>query len=94
MSLYCIVKNINLCERSLKCMGCIEVVSKNQIKNTCDKQCDITNWTIKAEGRGVFVLSSVILNKDQTASLTLTMNKQDTLFLRDDKGKLVLWKVY
>ena len=90
----CIKENINLCEKSEnKCSECIELKPGNILKNNCNFECNIYNWQIKGEGRKTFVFSDEMLKdgKEILFALELT-NTGDTLFLRDDEGKLVLWE--
>ena len=105
----CLDKNINLCEKSLdSCSGCIELVELNvhdqfvELNNTCSFNCDLTKWSIKDEGRKKFIFDSVNLDKGQSIKITAKDFNEDyvwtasgdTLFLRDEKNKLVLWKSY
>jgi micrococcal nuclease len=89
----CLDSNLNLCEKSLKCKDCIDI-KENSIINTCNEPCNINNWSIKAEGRDVFFFNNIVLNKGMIAEFNLSVNKQDSLFLRDDNFNLVLWKSY
>lgn len=112
----CIEKNKNLCEKSTnKCSSCIslkkfDVYSEEIILyNQCEWKCEITNWSIKNEGRKKFIFPKFVLEgneevkiivEDETNSnelffwneKTVWTKTGDTLFLRDEKGKLVLWK--
>lgn len=65
----CIDNNINLCEASShQCSECIELKEFNHnsqtivLYNNCDIQCDLTDWTIKDEGRKKFAFPSFILD--------------------------------
>ncbi|MEK6945844.1 MAG: thermonuclease family protein [Nanoarchaeota archaeon] len=78
--------------------------------NKCSFKCDMSEWKIKDEGRKVFTFPNFVLendvavevgNKTDTNNILYWEGKDyvwtktgDTLFLRDDKGKLVLWKRY
>jgi endonuclease YncB( thermonuclease family) len=107
----CILKNINLCRKSENsCSSCVGVEIENQtviITNKCNRECNITNWTIKDEGRKKFYFPEFVLK----GKVSITCGKQennneeffwnedyvwtetgDTLFLRDSDGRLVLWK--
>jgi len=104
----CISKNINLCEKSKdKCVYCIHLKQFEYGKsvilyNNCDFSCNITGWSIKDEGRKKFVFNNLILNSFNQVSVSNSDFKEeyvwtktgDTLFLRDSKGKLVLWERY
>ena len=115
----CIDKNINLCEKSEeKCAECVELKEFNHKKqeivlyNKCNVHCDLTDWTIKDEGRKKFVFGSFILKSNKEIKIVVGdsedtndilfwnnedyvwTNTGDSLFLRDRKGKLVLWRSY
>ena len=103
----CISKNINLCEKSVdECAECIKIKSfvgqKVVLENICSFECDLTNWSIKDEGRKKFVFSKTNLEAGEEITITeknfrekyVWTDTGDTLFLRDDKTKLVLWGRY
>jgi micrococcal nuclease len=102
----CIDGNMNLCEKSQdKCANCViaddfEFGENLILKNKCDYDCDLTGWSVKDEGRkkyvyGNFVLKTLheteISSEDFNESYVWTKSG-DTIFLRDDVGKLVFWK--
>jgi len=76
----------------------------------CGFDCELTNWEIKDEGRKKFIFPELILKnledielivgegiKENTLYWDLDYvwtNSGDTLFLRDEKDKLILWKSY
>ena len=105
----CLDSNINLCEKSLdSCNGCIELSEFNHkedfvvLENSCSFSCDLTNWSIKDEGRKNFVFSQTILEPLKNITITAQDFEKDyvwtasgdTLFLRDDEGMLVIWSSY
>lgn len=105
----CLSKNINLCEHSKDvCKNCIQLEKwnvENQIvilKNSCDFNCDLTNWEIKDEGRKKFTFTKTILKKDEEIKISAEdFNKDyvwtktgDSIFLRDSGGKLIFWDYY
>lgn len=115
----CIIKNMNLCEKSKdKCFGCVELKNLNYKKqeiifyNKCSYDCNLAGWTIKDEGRKKFVFGEfalkpnkeikiIVSNKTNTDDILYWKDEEyvwtstgDSLFLRDDGGKLVLWKGY
>lgn len=104
----CIEKDINLCERSeKKCSECILVKQFGPeedliLYNSCDFECNITGWSVKDEGRKKFVFGKFFLKGGNQVRLSggdfnesyVWTNTGDTLFLRDNEGKLVLWKNY
>jgi micrococcal nuclease len=104
----CILVGKNLCEKSNHiCNSCINIklnVKLDEIKiyNGCEYKCDITDWEIKDEGRKKLILNKTILspyeeitinNKDFGKEYILTKSG-DSIFLRDEIGKLVLWESY
>ncbi len=104
----CIESNKNLCEASLdKCSKCI--VLKNFgpnedliLHNSCEFECNLDLWSVKDEGRKTFTFKGFVLESNNVVKITAKeFNKTyvwtstgDSVFLRDDKGKLVLWKSY
>lgn len=98
----CIESNKNLCEKSEnKCADCIlyELDFGNELiilKNTCDFECNLNNWTIEAEGRKMIKLNFT-LNPNQEKNLefaSLWVDNGNTFFLRDDEFKLVSWETF
>lgn len=105
----CLKKNINLCEHSENiCSECIELEEWNIKKqkvvlyNKCDFDCKMNKWNIKDEGRKKFIFENFVLGSRKEAEITsedfnetyVWTSSGDTLFLRDDEGKLVLWEGY
>lgn len=92
----CIENNVNLCQASIdQCAQCIEIISRDAIINTCSFSCDITGWQIKGEGRKIFIFSEETLGSEEEISFELELTASgDTLFLRDQEGRLVLWGSY
>ncbi|MFH1310803.1 MAG: thermonuclease family protein [Nanoarchaeota archaeon] len=90
----CINSNINLCEASShKCASCIILKDSETLENICDFSCDITGWRIKAEGRNNTIFQEKTLGNGEEVSFELDLTETgDTIFLWDEKGKLVLWK--
>jgi endonuclease YncB( thermonuclease family) len=91
----CMEKKINLCEESKNsCKSCIRIDdSNNFLVNTCNFECDITNWQVRGEGREKFIFSEGILGENDKAYFVLNLeNSGGSLFLRDEDGKLVSWK--
>lgn len=99
----CIQSNTNLCEKSSdRCSNCIlikELNSKDKLlilENSCSFECDLNNWIIKAEGRQTLELNFT-LNSLQEKFIefdSLGNQEENTLFLRDNESKLVLWKEF
>jgi len=88
----CIEKEINLCKPSTHvCSQCISI-NINSITNNCNFQCDITNWRIKAEGRDNIIFQEMLESQEETSFELELTETGDTLFLRDEKGRLVKWK--
>ena len=103
----CLRNNKNLCELSKEgCSGCIELKEfKKQLVilyNKCGFDCNLSGWSIKDQGRKKFVFEDFVLGSEKSTEITAEdFNEEyvwtetgDTLFLRDSKGKLVLWKKY
>lgn len=104
----CIEKNINLCEKSNdECSECIIVeefgYNKNLVlRNICSYDCNLENWKIKDEGRKTFIFGKFVLKPNSETEITnedfgkdyVWTKTGDSVFLRDDKGKLVLWESY
>jgi hypothetical protein len=105
----CIEKEINLCEFSEdKCAKCISLEDwdiENQIielKNNCENYCELTGWSIKDEGTKKYTFQKVILEPEESIVITAEdFNKDyvwtktgDTIYIRDNFGKLILWKNY
>ncbi len=91
----CIKKDVNLCKKSEDaCASCIFINSKSIINN-CNFECDISNWQMKGEGRKEFIFSEQILKPNEEVGFELDLTDSGgSLFLRDDEGKLVLWREY
>lgn len=80
------------------------------LKDSCTYACDIKNWSIKDEGRKRFSFPAITLQDEITIKVGDGKNTDnvlywknqdyvwtqtgDTLFLRDSKGKLVLFNTY
>jgi len=91
----CVEVEINLCEKSKNsCAGCVSINSDGGfIINNCPFSCDITNWSVRGEGREKFIFSEQTLTPGAQTSFALNLeNTGGSLFLRDDYGKLVEWK--
>jgi hypothetical protein len=99
----CIKINKNLCEKSEnECAECIELKEldykndKITLKNTCSFECDLNDWKVKGEGRKIQELN-IILSENEESILEfeeMWNDIGDTLFLRDNEFKLVLWYSY
>lgn|SRR3989344_5094443 len=113
----CILQEKNLCEPSEEiCASCIELEDADfdkqavELINNCNFYCDLTNWSIKDEGRKKLVFPEFILRSSVRIKVGNGSNSQDTLFwegeeyvwtetgdtlfLRDKAGRLVLWQNY
>mgnify|MGYP001596981145 FL=1 len=92
----CINNNVNLSEASTNpCAQCINIVGSNRLVNNCNFSCDISGWKIKAEGRNNTIFQGKILGSGEEIPFKLELTETgDTIFLWDDKGKLVVWKSY
>ncbi len=115
----CMNENKNLCEKSTNnCSSCIALKdwdTKNEeliLYNKCTFSCELTNWSIKDEGRKKFTFPNFVLESNKEVNIivgkgnnnngTLFWTGQtyvwtqtgDSIFLRDEKGKLILWENY
>jgi len=99
----CLKTEKNLCEKSEnKCVSCIYVKelkkSKNQVilENQCSFDCDLKEWIIKGEGRKITEINKIIKSKEELKIETEnTWNSRlDSLFVRDEENKLVLYYHY
>ena len=105
----CIKEEINLCEPSKdKCAQCIELSNWNvdeqivELKNSCSFDCNLKNWTIKDEGRKKFTFKNqiigpnkkIIVSKNDFEESYVWTKTGDTIYIRDNKDLLVLWKSY
>jgi len=99
----CIQSNKNLCEKSTnKCAKCINLKGFDYkkeliiLKNICSFDCDLNNWELKAQGRKILKLNfSMGPNNEKIIEFKEIWNQDtNTLFLRDNEFKLVLWKDY
>ena len=91
----CIQKNVNLCEASANsCASCIELKNSETLINSCNFSCNLNGWKIKAEGRNYTAFSDVLKSREEVSFELPLAPTGDTIFLRDDGGKLVFWKRY
>lgn len=104
----CLVSEINLCEPSEHpCKECIELEQWGYDKdvilyNTCEFSCDLSQWSIKDEGRKKFVFGNFILEPGEGVQITpeafeeeyIWTRTGDSIFIRDNSGKLVLYDKY
>jgi len=101
--------DLNLCEISNgKCASCIKLTKFDYeeevviFENICNFECELTDWEIKDEGRKKFVFEKFVLESSEEIEITnedfgqdyVWTRSGDTLFLRDNLGKLVLWESY
>ncbi|MCK5149373.1 thermonuclease family protein [Candidatus Pacearchaeota archaeon] len=89
----CIKNNKNLCEKSNdECVDCIKLKEfnyKNQIillYNACDFNCELTNWTIKDEGRKKFIFPKFVLEKRKEIMVNVGegINNKENLFWKNE----------
>lgn len=89
----CIKDNKNLCKKSKDvCSSCIKLEKfdyKNQkiiFDNSCNFSCDLTDWSIKDEGRKEFVFDDFILDKDDKVEIIVGdgLNTEDKLFWKNE----------
>jgi nuclease-like protein len=104
----CLKNNINLCEKSEhECVECIDLEEWGYGKdvilyNTCEKTCDLEEWSIKDQGRKVFVFKDFVLESGEGAQIKaeafeveyVWTKSGDSIFIRDENGGLILYKNY
>jgi micrococcal nuclease len=102
----CLNKEIGLCKKSLeKCIILDEWDIKKQVvvlKNICNYEIDLTNWSIKDEGRKKYVFKNEILKGSEIIELGLDdwdenyvwTSSGDSIFVRDSENKLVIFDTY
>lgn len=102
----CLEKNINLCEKSGE--TCIKLeywYEKNQrvvLKNICPKTINLSDWSIKDEGRKKFVFNNKSINPFGEITITnenfnedyVWTKTGDSIFIRDNVNRLVIFETY
>ena len=97
---------VGMWERSKKkCSRCVVLVELNSVdpgeyvllKNVCQFNCSLINWTIKDDANHKRMLN-FSLSKEETRKINykgrVWNDDHDTLYLYDDSGYLVLWHRY
>jgi len=85
----CLENEIHLCEPSeMECAFCIKIQSEHIINN-CGFDCNISSWEIKGEGRDKFIFDRNLAQSETSEFEVDLENSGGSLFLRDDKGRLV-----
>lgn len=94
---------INLWEKSSdKCASCINLVELNYtdeffiIKNICSFNCDLNGWLVKDDANHFFKLNSLNSGEEEKyeSKIKVWNDDGDRFFMRDDKGKLVIFEEY
>lgn len=87
----CIEEGINLCEKSNnKCANCIELKGINYkdqeiiFHNKCNFNCELTNWSIKDEGRKKFIFENFVLGKNKDVKIIVEES--------EDNDEVLFWK--
>ncbi|MGV8152060.1 MAG: thermonuclease family protein [Candidatus Nanoarchaeia archaeon] len=100
---YAIKNKIGIWEESKeKCSECITLKELEQdleyfiLKNECDFQCDISSWTIKDDANHFFEVDNIQPGEQLKISSKENVwnNEGDSFFMRDGKGKLVIYYHY
>ena len=90
----CLIKNINLCEKSSdECAKCVELKELNvktqtiTLYNNCTLDCNLDEWSIKDEGRKKFIFNDFILNSRSEVNIIVgnKTNRDDILFWNDEE---------
>lgn len=99
----CLSEGENLCEKSRdKCANCIELRdlsiknSEAVLMNKCPFECEVDGWELRGEGRKKTILKGEI-NPGEIIKMKTENSWQETgdsLFLRDEKGNLILHHHY
>lgn len=103
-------KTTNLCGNCIVLQEFDVKNQKITLRNNCNVYCNLQGWSIKDEGRKKFIFPEFILQKEVSILIGNGTNTRetlfwqgesyvwtdtgDTLFLRDNENKLVLWKSY
>jgi len=102
----CMINDAGICEKSLE--NCI-ILKKWEydndlvvLKNICSYSIDLNGWSVKDEGRKKYVFSNERLGEFSEIYLTSSdwdedyvwTKSGDSIFIRDDKNKLVSWETY
>lgn len=102
----CLKNNINICEASKnKCIKLEELDIENQeitIRNSCNYDINLKDWSIKDEGRKKFIFDDEIMIAYTNRTLTnndwgkdyVWTKSGDSVFIRDEYSKLVLFYSY
>lgn len=102
----CLNQNKNLCEKSNQfCIILSKWDIENQIvtlKNICNKEISLSDWSIKDEGRKKFIFQYTKIKSFGSINITqenfnedyVWTKAGDSIFVRDEKNKLVLWESY
>ena len=102
----CLEKNINLCEKSDNTCFKLETWDtsgqKVVLKNVCSGKLNITGFSVKDEGRKRYVFGNKVLLPDEEVVLTpkdwnvtyVWTKTGDSIFIRDEKNKLIYFGNY
>lgn len=94
---------IGLWEKSTdKCSGCIKLTELNPVdeffilRNRCDFNCDLNGWIVKDNANHFFKLKKIMAgeNEKYDSKGKIWNNDGDRFFMRDAKGKLVIFYEY
>ncbi len=104
----CLAYERNLCEFSNeKCASCIELQEWGYNKdvilyNKCKITCDLSDWSIKDQGRKLLVFEELILGPEEGVQITpeafgveyVWTKSGDSIFIRDRSNMLVIYENY
>lgn len=102
----CLISNKRLCEKSKNdCISLKKIDIKNQkiiLENICNYDIYLKNWSIKDEGRKKYIfldekiksMGEITLNSNKWNKDYVWTKTGDSVFIRDDKNKLVLFYNY
>ncbi|NCN51484.1 hypothetical protein GW931_00535 [archaeon] len=101
----CLENNYNLCERSNQTCLILDWLPTKQtveVKNICNKEIDLKGYSIKDEGRKKYVFQKKIISPYEKIILTekdwnetyVWTKTGDSIFFRDNFGKLIFYENY
>jgi len=96
-------KGIRLWEKSHdECSSCINLLELNYteeyfaIKNNCDFDCNLEDWTVKDDANHIFKLDNLNAGEETRyySKIKVWNDDKDRFFMRDETGKLITFYEY
>ena len=100
---YARANGIELWEKSADiCVNCIKLSELNSkeeffvLRNECDFDCELSGWVVKDDANHFFKINSLNSGESESykSEASIWNDNEDRFFLRDSKGKLVLFYEY